>query len=266
MAEDCGQALQLDAGLQQFNRIDVPEAVGMPVPEIRVGNQFLKASLPAGNGCLQLAIATPEPVTQICLRCCFKFSNDEVRNRAVRMHACLLRVLPDFVIYEALYNTAPGVAGALREEIVGTEVWEAKALELKREFITVEGKQGIDNCVKVLKSILPVMVQSLPAAAVPKLIAAFARETGLFGAHVLNVSRISKLGLSVVDGQVVDRRLNLRCSLEANPQLRGEHSDIRFEENLFMTAGEFMGFRAAREQFAPPEIRIAAGQDWPILA
>ena len=55
------------------------------------------------------------------------------------------------------------VAGALREEIVGTKVSEPRALELKQDFITVDGKQAIDAWVKVLKSILPVMVQSLPA-------------------------------------------------------------------------------------------------------
>jgi AIPR protein len=55
------------------------------------------------------------------------------------------------------------VAGALREEIAGTRVSEPIALELKQDFITVDGKQAVEAWVKVLKSILPIMVQSLPA-------------------------------------------------------------------------------------------------------
>jgi hypothetical protein len=154
----------------------------------------------------------------------------------------------------------------LRWSHCGTKVSEPKAFELKQNFRTVDCNQGIDNWVKVLRSMLPVMGQSFPPAAVPNLIAVFARKNGIFGGHVLNASWISRLGLSVVDGEVVDSGLNLRCALEANPQLRGEHSDIGLEENLFMATGELMGFRAAREQFTPPEIGIATGQDWPILA
>ena len=90
------------------------------------------------------------------------------------MHACLLRIEPDFAIYEAFYRTAPGVSGAHRKEIIGTEVLETRALELKQDFITVDGKQVIVHWAKALKSILPVMIQSLPAAAVPYLIARFA--------------------------------------------------------------------------------------------
>lgn len=55
------------------------------------------------------------------------------------------------------------VVGDLREEIAGTKVSEPRALELKQDFITVDGKQAADAWVKVLKSILPVMVQNLPA-------------------------------------------------------------------------------------------------------
>lgn len=51
----------------------------------------------------------------------------------------------------------------MREEIAGTKLSEPRALELRDEFITVDGKQAVDAWVKVLKSILPIMVQSLPA-------------------------------------------------------------------------------------------------------
>jgi len=55
------------------------------------------------------------------------------------------------------------VCGALREEIAGMKLTEPKALELKQQFITVDGKPPIDAWVKALKSILPIMVQLLPA-------------------------------------------------------------------------------------------------------
>ena len=55
------------------------------------------------------------------------------------------------------------VVGALREEVVGAKVSEPRTLELKQDFITVDGKQATGAWVKVLRSILPVMVQSLPA-------------------------------------------------------------------------------------------------------
>ena len=55
------------------------------------------------------------------------------------------------------------VAGALREEIAGNKVSEPRVLELSHGSITVDGKQPVDAWVKVLKSILPIMVQNLPA-------------------------------------------------------------------------------------------------------
>jgi hypothetical protein len=55
------------------------------------------------------------------------------------------------------------VCGVLREEIAGTKLTEPKALELRQEFITADGKQAIDAWITALKSILPIMVQSLPA-------------------------------------------------------------------------------------------------------
>jgi len=55
------------------------------------------------------------------------------------------------------------VIGALREEIAGAKVSDPKELELKQEFITADGKTAIDAWVKALKSVLPVMVQGLPA-------------------------------------------------------------------------------------------------------
>jgi AIPR protein len=55
------------------------------------------------------------------------------------------------------------VVGALREEIAGTKLSEPKTLELKQDFITAGGEQAVDAWMKVLKSVLPIMVQSLPA-------------------------------------------------------------------------------------------------------
>lgn len=55
------------------------------------------------------------------------------------------------------------VVGDLREEIAGTQVSEPRALEMKQEFINVGGQDGINAWVKVLKAILPIIVQSLPA-------------------------------------------------------------------------------------------------------
>lgn len=54
------------------------------------------------------------------------------------------------------------VVGELREEIAGTKVSEPRGLELKEEFITTDGKQPVEAWLKVLKSILPIMVQNLP--------------------------------------------------------------------------------------------------------
>ncbi len=65
--------------------------------------------------------------------------------------------------YPASKQFLISVIGELREEIAGKKVSEPKALELKQEFITVDGKEAISAWVKVLKSILPIMVQSLPA-------------------------------------------------------------------------------------------------------
>jgi hypothetical protein len=55
------------------------------------------------------------------------------------------------------------VVGELREEIAGTKVSQPRAFELKQDFITADGKQAVEAWVTVLKSILPIMVQSLPA-------------------------------------------------------------------------------------------------------
>ena len=55
------------------------------------------------------------------------------------------------------------IVGALREEIAGTKLTEPKAFELKPEFISLGGKQPLEAWIKVLKSILPIIVQSLPA-------------------------------------------------------------------------------------------------------
>jgi len=55
------------------------------------------------------------------------------------------------------------VAGALREEIAGTKVSEPKAFEVKDQFITAQPDSAVDAWVKVLRSILPIIVQVLPA-------------------------------------------------------------------------------------------------------
>ncbi len=55
------------------------------------------------------------------------------------------------------------VVGSLREEIAGKKVSDPKALEFKPEFISANSYPAIDAWVKVLRSILPIIVQGLPA-------------------------------------------------------------------------------------------------------
>jgi AIPR protein len=55
------------------------------------------------------------------------------------------------------------VVGELREEIVGVKLSDTKGLELKEAHVTPDGASAVDAWVKVLKSVLPVMVQGLPA-------------------------------------------------------------------------------------------------------
>ena len=55
------------------------------------------------------------------------------------------------------------VVGDLREEIAGRQVSQPKFFEVKPEFIQVGGEVIIAAWVKVLKSILPTIVQGLPA-------------------------------------------------------------------------------------------------------
>ena len=55
------------------------------------------------------------------------------------------------------------VVGKLREEIAGRKLTNPKALELKTEFITPAGQVATEAWTKVLKVILPIVVQSLPA-------------------------------------------------------------------------------------------------------
>lgn len=55
------------------------------------------------------------------------------------------------------------VVGDLREEIAGRQVSQPKSFEVKPEFIQVGGEVIIAAWVKVLKSILPTIVQGLPA-------------------------------------------------------------------------------------------------------
>jgi hypothetical protein len=54
------------------------------------------------------------------------------------------------------------IAGALREEIAGTKVTDPKLIEIKPIFITPDGSQAVSAWSKVLRSILPIIVQSLP--------------------------------------------------------------------------------------------------------
>src|SRR5436189_221699 len=55
------------------------------------------------------------------------------------------------------------VVGDLREEIAGRRVSKAQAFEIKPEFIIATGDAAIQAWVKVLRSILPIIVQNLPA-------------------------------------------------------------------------------------------------------
>ena len=55
------------------------------------------------------------------------------------------------------------VLGALREEVAGTKISEPRSFELRREFITSDGGTAIEAWLKVLRSVVPIMVLSLPA-------------------------------------------------------------------------------------------------------
>jgi hypothetical protein len=55
------------------------------------------------------------------------------------------------------------VAGALREEIAGTKVSEPKAFEVKDQLINAQPESVVEAWVRVLRSILPIIVQGLPA-------------------------------------------------------------------------------------------------------
>ena len=55
------------------------------------------------------------------------------------------------------------VAGALREEIAGTKVSEPKAFEVKDQLINTQPESVVEAWVRVLRSILPIIVQGLPA-------------------------------------------------------------------------------------------------------
>jgi hypothetical protein len=55
------------------------------------------------------------------------------------------------------------VVGDLREEIAGRQVSQAQGFELKPEFINVSGAVAISGWIQALKSILPIIVQGLPA-------------------------------------------------------------------------------------------------------
>jgi hypothetical protein len=51
----------------------------------------------------------------------------------------------------------------LREELVGKQVTQPQAFEVNPDFIEVGGEVVVNAWVKVLRSILPTIVQGLPA-------------------------------------------------------------------------------------------------------
>ena len=55
------------------------------------------------------------------------------------------------------------VVGDLREELAGKQVSQPQAFEIKADAITPDGEAAVAAWVKVLKSILPTIVQGLPA-------------------------------------------------------------------------------------------------------
>jgi hypothetical protein len=65
--------------------------------------------------------------------------------------------------YPASKQFVMSVVGELREEIAGGRISEPRAFELNPEFITADGKVAVEPWVKVLRSLLPIMVQNLPA-------------------------------------------------------------------------------------------------------
>lgn len=54
------------------------------------------------------------------------------------------------------------IAGFLREELAGTKVSKPQSFELKEDAIVLDGKTATEAWIKVLKSFLPTIVQSLP--------------------------------------------------------------------------------------------------------
>jgi hypothetical protein len=87
------------------------------------------------------------------------------------------------------------VIGALREEIAGTKIGTPALVELNDDYLTADGQQAIDAWTKVLKSILPVVVQSLPGEEYQVVrstehLEAVAKTTKgiVAGAHVLHTS------------------------------------------------------------------------------
>ena len=51
----------------------------------------------------------------------------------------------------------------MREEIAGTKVSEPKAFEVKDQLINAQPESVVEAWVRVLRSILPIIVQGLPA-------------------------------------------------------------------------------------------------------
>jgi len=65
--------------------------------------------------------------------------------------------------YPASKQFVVRLVGELREEIAGIQLVSPQSLELRPEFIAAGGQAAIDAWVKVLKAILPIAVQGLPA-------------------------------------------------------------------------------------------------------
>jgi hypothetical protein len=55
------------------------------------------------------------------------------------------------------------VVGNLREEIAGRQMTDAQSFELKQDLIDADGEGTIDAWSKVLRAIVPILVQNLPA-------------------------------------------------------------------------------------------------------
>ena len=108
------------------------------------------------------------------------------------------------LIYPASKQFLICVVGSLREEIAGTKISESKAFELKPEFIEADGKKAVRGWVTVLKTILPILVQNLPAE---EYVVVRSSE------HTESVAKTTKglvAGLQIIQGNFEDLRKMLK--------------------------------------------------------